>query len=421
MPRDEGSKPSRGKGSDSRSHGRVSGGRVAGGSGRTTSRAGAGSGRSRRETSTGNSERSSARQSPKRAGGTAGERSSSSGARSSRGATGSSGRRIASDSRRTSDSTGSSENRRSRDRNDRSPNGVRRSSGDGRRRREDAGEDVRTEAQRRRAAVRARGAGSVRDPKTRIESPREVVPVEPEIWVDEGPVRERASAAVRRGRSAPRQSVESRAKTFDPSGDAVREVSRVADPRRAAKLAVKLESARFALDRERYTEAKRIARTLIKELAGVAAVHEVVGLASYRLGQWRDATAALEMARNLSHKIENLPVLADCYRAQKRWNEVDFLWQELKEESPSPEVMAEGRIVVAGSLADRGDLPAAIDLMKKTVSTPRRVREYHLRQWYVLADLYDRAGDIQRARELFVRIAAHDPSFADVGARISSL
>ena len=280
---------------------------------------------------------------------------------------------------------------------------------------------MRTEAQRRRAAVRARGAGSVRDPRARADAPRPAAPSEPEVWIDEGPVRDRASAAVRRGRSAPRKPTESRIKTHEPSVETVREVARVADPRRAAKLALKLESARFALQRERYTEAKRIGRSLVKELAGVAAVHEVVGLASYRLGQWRDATAALEMSRNLSHKIENLPVLADCYRAQKRWSEVDSLWQELKEESPSPEVMAEGRMVVAGSLADRGELAEAIDLMRKTSSTPRRVREYHLRQWYVLADLYDRAGDIQRAREFFMRVAAHDPLFADVNARLASL
>jgi Tfp pilus assembly protein PilF len=77
--------------------------------------------------------------------------------------------------------------------------------------------------------------------------------------------------------------------------------------------------------------------------------------------------------------------------------------------------------VVAGSLADRGDLKAAIDLMHKALSAPRRIREYHVRQWYVLADLYDRAGDIQRARELFSRVAAADPHFADVRERLSSL
>lgn len=201
----------------------------------------------------------------------------------------------------------------------------------------------------------------------------------------------------------------------------VADVARVVDARRVDKLAGKLNTARVALDRERYSEAKRIARSLLKELSQVAAVHEIIGLASYRLGQWRDATASLEMARAMNERIEDLPILADCYRAQRRWSEVDSVWQDLKEQSPAPDVMAEGRIVVAGSLADRGDLGGAIDLMKKSGATPRRIREYHLRQWYMLADLYDRAGDIQRAREFFSKVAGHDVSFADVRERLASL
>lgn len=233
-------------------------------------------------------------------------------------------------------------------------------------------------------------------------------------------VRTSAVGAVRRGRSsATRQPTPDEKKVV--ARGVLDEVARVVDPRRADKIAVKLNSARSALERERFAEAKRIARSLLKELPGVASVHEVIGLASYRLGQWRDATTALEIARSLDRRVEHLPVLADCYRAQKRWDEVDAIWKDLKDESPAPDVMAEGRIVVAGSLADRGDLRAAIELMRKGASSPRRVREYHLRQWYVMADLLDRAGDIQRAREYFSKVAAADPDFSDVQARLSAL
>jgi tetratricopeptide (TPR) repeat protein len=206
---------------------------------------------------------------------------------------------------------------------------------------------------------------------------------------------------------------------MDPS--VVEVIAKAVDPRRSDKLALKLTSACTALDRERYSEAKRIARSLLKDVPSVSTVHEVIGLASYRLGQWRDATTALEIAQRLNERAENMPVLLDCYRAQKRWSDVDSVWKDLKEQSPAPDVMAEGRIVVAGSLADRGDLRGAIDLMKKALTTPRRIREYHVRQWYVLADLYDRAGDIQRARELFSRVAAADSQFADVRDRLASL
>ena len=39
------------------------------------------------------------------------------------------------------------------------------------------------------------------------------------------------------------------------------------------------------------------------------------------------------------------------YRAQARWADVDELWQELREASPSGELVTEGRIVAAGAQA----------------------------------------------------------------------
>ena len=44
-------------------------------------------------------------------------------------------------------------------------------------------------------------------------------------------------------------------------------------------------------------------------------------------------------------------------------------------------------------------------------------RDHHLRLLYVLGDLYERAGDVPRARTLFDRVVAADPDFADAGRR----
>jgi Tetratricopeptide repeat len=44
-----------------------------------------------------------------------------------------------------------------------------------------------------------------------------------------------------------------------------------------------------------------------------------------------------------------------------------------------------------------------------------------LRLWYALADLYERAGDVPRARELFTRVAKHAPDMADIESRIRNL
>ena len=68
---------------------------------------------------------------------------------------------------------------------------------------------------------------------------------------------------------------------------------------------------------------------------------------------------------------------------------VDELWKELKAASPEPSLMAEGRIVAAGALADQGDLRGALSLMSKAREVPKKVRDHHLRQWYVIADLLD--------------------------------
>jgi tetratricopeptide (TPR) repeat protein len=44
-----------------------------------------------------------------------------------------------------------------------------------------------------------------------------------------------------------------------------------------------------------------------------------------------------------------------------------------------------------------------------------------LRLWYALGDLYERAGEIPHARELFRRVAAVDPDLADVAQRVAAL
>ena len=77
--------------------------------------------------------------------------------------------------------------------------------------------------------------------------------------------------------------------------------------------------------------------------------------------------------------------------------------------------MTEGRIVLAGSLADRGRLDEALALLRPQGRSPcRKPREYHLRLWYALADLEERAGNIARRPRPLRPDRAHDPDFADV-------
>jgi tetratricopeptide (TPR) repeat protein len=146
-------------------------------------------------------------------------------------------------------------------------------------------------------------------------------------------------------------------------------------------------------------------------------VRELTGLVQYRLGNYRAAGKELEAFVELTDSVEQHPILMDCARAQKRWRRVDELWQELAAASPDPEVVTEGRIVAAGSLADRGRLQDAIAMLARKADAVKRPRPEHLRLWYALADLEERAGNTARARALFDRVAAHDPDLADVEAR----
>jgi tetratricopeptide (TPR) repeat protein len=237
-----------------------------------------------------------------------------------------------------------------------------------------------------------------------------------ERWVDEGSIRAEAQAATARASSArPRRDA-----TVDPEVLAELHVA-AADPRRADRLAERLTSAAAALDRERFDDARRMVAPVVRELPRLAAGHEISGLANYRMGRWREAAASLEQARLLHADPALLPVLADCYRGMRQWTAVDTVWREIREQSPSHEVTAEARIVVAGAYADRGELKQAIALMEPAQKTPKKVRDYHVREWYVLADLLDRAGDTMGATRWFREVLAHDADFADTRERLRAL
>jgi tetratricopeptide (TPR) repeat protein len=152
-----------------------------------------------------------------------------------------------------------------------------------------------------------------------------------------------------------------------------------------------------------------------------AAVRELLGLVHYRLGQYPAATKELVAFVDLTDSVEQHPVLMDCYRAQRRYDRVHELWEELAASSPSGAIVTEGRIVLAGALADAGRLHEAIDTLARRADDVKRVQEHHLRRWYALADLYERAGDVPRARELFERVQRRDPAFADVAERLAAL
>jgi thioredoxin-like negative regulator of GroEL len=175
----------------------------------------------------------------------------------------------------------------------------------------------------------------------------------------------------------------------------------------------------FANDRER--DAARLLKPLRDAMPSSPSVRELYGLALYRLGRYADAAKELDAFVGLTGEVTQHPVLMDTYRALGNRDRVNELWRELGEASPSAELVTEGRIVLAGMLADRGDLDRALTLLRRRVGDVRKARDHHLRLWYALADLEERAGNLPDARVLFQRVARQDPAFADVAERLVSL
>jgi tetratricopeptide (TPR) repeat protein len=168
-------------------------------------------------------------------------------------------------------------------------------------------------------------------------------------------------------------------------------------------------------------EAASILRALAQEVPEAASVRELYGQALYSLGRYRQAAGELEAFVALSSSTDQHPMLADCYRALGRHNKVQALWTELRETSPSPDIVAEGRIVAAGSLADQGNLADGIKLLETAPPVRGRVAERHLRTWFALADLYERSGELSKSRSLFQRVHKADPEFVDVAQRLHGL
>lgn len=206
--------------------------------------------------------------------------------------------------------------------------------------------------------------------------------------------------------------------------EVVDELASAVGRERGERFADQLAVAVRSYQRDRYEETFRITRDLVSRVPESLAAVELHGLACYRMGRWQLAIRHLTtVAERDGVEGAQLPVLMDCHRALGHHHRVAELWEELRSLSPEADVLVEGRLVYAADLADRGQLTDAISVLVEAgaARTLRRPADRHLRQWYVLADLYERAGDVPRARDFFEMVVAHDPEVADAGARLAAL
>ena len=188
-------------------------------------------------------------------------------------------------------------------------------------------------------------------------------------------------------------------------------------------LVVKMEDAVAAYDRHRFQEAARLAKVVADEAPAVPGRAGAGGLG--RL-PGRPLARGRPPARGLrdAHRRRRPPAGADgllpgpAPAAQGG--------RPVAEPAPA---LARARCAGRGpdrggrQLADQGDLEGAISLLA-TAGAGRALRnpsDRHIRQWYALADLYERAGDLPRAREFFLRVAQADPDAYDVADRLGAL
>ncbi len=264
--------------------------------------------------------------------------------------------------------------------------------------------------------VARKGAVHIKSTGGDFQSPREMTPDNrrPDEWIMD----DRPSAPAKPKMTSAR-------KPYQLPQDIVTEIRRVfqGSAFQREKMVTFMSNAAEAYDRHRYEEALRLAKTVAEAVPTVAPVLELAGLAAYRAERFPMARKHLRMAFEITGDAQHLPLVMDCERAARRYTLVEGTFSQLVESEPTVEVLAEGRIVMASSLADQKRFQEAIDLLIKSGGSKilRNPSGRHVRMWYALADVYDRAGDVASARELFARVVAVDPEAYDAIARLGDL
>lgn len=212
-----------------------------------------------------------------------------------------------------------------------------------------------------------------------------------------------------------------RERSFELPRPVVEELRNASDGRTGVSLERKLINAAQAYERDRYKEALAAVKPVVDAAPESAAARELYGLILYRLGRWRHAARELRHVHEMTGSLDQHPVIADCERAMGHLSRVKELWDVVRKEGVDKDVLVEARLVMAGALADAGDIDQAIALLQPSAKQRRHADVPVLREWYALANLYEVAGDLPRARELFARVASQAPDLLDAPERLRAI
>lgn len=201
----------------------------------------------------------------------------------------------------------------------------------------------------------------------------------------------------------------------------VRELRGTARPGKAEILVKVFSEAVGAYLTEDYGEAVRLGEQAKHIALRSPSARELLGLAYYRTGKYKDAARELAAFKRLTGSLSQNAVLADCYRATGKHDKALELVDELTPDAVDPAVYYEGAIVAAGTLADEDRLDEAVERLERLDLRPSVAQEHHIRAWYVLGDLLQRKGRFSQAKSWFEAVAAADADATDAPARAARL
>ena len=182
-----------------------------------------------------------------------------------------------------------------------------------------------------------------------------------------------------------------------------------------------IEEAVAALDRDRLGDAIRAAQQAKTLATRSGAVREVLGMALYRRGSFREALRELQAYRRLTGRPDQNHLIADCHRALGAPEKALPLVREALNARIGAEARAEAAVVGGSALADLGRYEEALTLLRRFEPAGDAARPYDLRVWYVTGDVLERAGRVREAARAFRRVVDHDPEAFDAAERLSQL
>lgn len=189
----------------------------------------------------------------------------------------------------------------------------------------------------------------------------------------------------------------------------------------AARVIALLEQGMERLDDGRPIDAVKLIAEAKTKASRSTSVRELLGLALYQAGQFKEAIRELQSYRRMSGRSDQNHLIADCHRALGAPEKAVPLVEEALRARIPEESRAEAAVVGGAALADLGRYEEALVILRRFGTKKEVARPHDLRVWYVTGDVLERAGRKREAAREFRRILEHDPEAYDAAERASAL